>query len=296
MSPSLSCLLHRRTIREHLHKTTPKHFKESLHDAYMRLLLSVEKVASQRGHHFTIIKVGAKEMLGVAWKLLESAYYVRLRRKQGLGSRRKPVENALKFDRAKVLPQPHFPEFDDETGKAMEYVVGWALVPSYMIGLRQWMHPVSALDGAFCKSPARGTFTVEVTVDGLFRLHVVGIQHTISAECLWSYQHHFENTKKAYQKEHIDSDKLSVNGDAAPALSSVLATSRPKVSYSACMRHWLQHLCKGTAEVARSLMHIPPMHKATVSLSSLGHNMPWTTCCLTSLSCDCKLTGGRGDC
>ena len=228
----------------------------------MQLLLSVQRVASSRGHVFTIIRVPAEEMLKVAWTLLESAYYVRLRRKQGLNGRGRPIDASLKFNRSKVSPQPYFPV--TRNGKKMEYVVGWALVPSYMIGLRQWMHPVSALDAAFCKFPAQGTFTVEVTVDGLFRLHVVGIQHTISAECVWSYLRHFANTEAAYVASHINAPHLSVNGDGAQALSSTLNTKRPCAAYSACMRHWLQHKPKGTAEVARALMHIPPIHRSKV--------------------------------
>ena len=232
----------------------------------MRLLLAVETIARQRGHHFTIIKVGAREMEKIAWTLLEAAYYVRLRRKLGRDVRGKSIDVRYRFDRAKVSPAPSFAHCDKD-GKVMEYVVGWSLVPSYMVALRQYMHPVSALDGAFCKFPAQGTFTVEVTVDGLFRLHPVCLQHTVSAECSWSYCTHFRSTKAAYHEGHINAPRMSVNGDGARALYSELQANRNEVAYSACMRHWLQHKSKGTADVARQLMHIPPIHREMVCLS-----------------------------
>lgn len=230
-----------------------------------RLLQSVKNLAESRGHHFIIFSVSASKMVEIAWSLIEASYYVRLRRVLPRASWPSLKSNkSLKFDRVKAKCVPDFPEFAPDGVTPMEYNVGWHVVPSYMPGLRKHLHPVSALDGAFCKSPAQGTFTVEVTVDGLSRLHPVGIQHALSAENTWGYDHYFEGTKEAYHEEDIDSKANSVNGDGAHALRGSLSTWRKKAAYSACHRHLLQHKTKSTVDIAHSIMHKPPIKRHEV--------------------------------
>ena len=120
------------------------------------------------------------------------------------------------------------------------------------------------MDGSFCKAPAQGTFIVEATVDGLFRLHPVAVQHTLSSENMFAYRTWGESTQAAYPPEHINTCKHSVNGDGARALFTAVTHFRPNAAYSACQRHLLANLGKSTEEVARRLMNKTPAQRAEV--------------------------------
>ena len=126
---------------------------------------------------------------------------------------------------------------------------------------------------------SQGTFTVEVTVDGLFWLHPVGIQHTISPENSWAYNHYFDSTEAAYPPDAINTDKNSVVGDGAPSIQSTLEKRRQAVAYIACMRHWLQHKPTATRTIARELQSVPKVHKAEVCRCHIpATSMPECAC------------------
>ena len=128
----------------------------------VKLLHAVKSLATSRGHRFDIITVDSAEMVKIEWSLLEAAYNRRLRRSVGAGEwvriRRDPQH---RFTREKWLANPrnkapHYDRYGPDGKTVKEYVVGWRLIPSYMLGLRARLHPVSA------RTSCRGAFLADV--------------------------------------------------------------------------------------------------------------------------------------
>jgi hypothetical protein len=238
---------HRRSITEKLSKKVVP--KSKLDPAYMKLLHVVKQVAESRGHQIKLISVDAHELTELAWVLIQHAYYHRAR----TILKRCDWHRIPKFDRSQYKYKPVFPVYVADGFTKLEYIIGWHFVPNYMLSLRPHLHPVSALDSSFMKQFAQGTFTAEVTTDGLRRLHAVGLQVLISPENIPLYKRYFKFTKEAYDHGVIDPPGAVVVADGAHALRGELDIARPNTTYLPCLEHLVRQKPSSVKALVRAL-------------------------------------------